>query len=84
LFKRQIDNLEDKSCNQYLLCLEQLSGVLNANSIPNFNELNKFLLPNTGWEIEVVKGLIPVDEFFDLLANKKFCSSTWLIQKKVD
>ena len=78
LFERQVENLQDKSCMQYLQCLEQLSPVLNAKAIPDFNELNQFLSANCGWNVEVVKGLIPVDEFFQLLSNQKFCSSTWL------
>lgn len=78
LFSRQVENLQSKSCGTYLNALEQLSEVLNPNKIPNFEELNVVLLAKTGWSIEVVPGLIPVEDFFDLLAQKKFCSSTWL------
>ncbi|CAG5081390.1 phenylalanine 4-monooxygenase [Parvicella tangerina] len=78
LFERQIENLQGKACSDYLQCLEEMSGVLNADKIPNFEELNAWLLGQTGWQIEVVPGMIPVDEFFELLSQKKFCSSTWL------
>ena len=78
LFERQVENLKDKSCNEYLNCLKQLSPVLNSKSIPRFDDLNNMLMNQTGWTIEVVPGLIPVEEFFELLAQKKFCSSTWL------
>jgi hypothetical protein len=40
--------------------------------------LDKWFENRTAWKIEVVPGLIPVDDFFELLAQKKFCSSTWL------
>ena len=40
--------------------------------------MNSYFKTKTGWQIEVVPGLIPVADFFDLLAEKKFCSSTWL------
>ena len=78
LFERQIENLQDKACSEYLKCLEDMSDVLNADKVPNFDELNEWLLELTGWQIEVVPGMIPVDEFFELLSQKKFCSSTWL------
>jgi phenylalanine-4-hydroxylase len=78
LFERQVDNLRGKSCENYLMCLNDLESVLNSESIPRFEELTKLLKNKTGWEIEVVPGLIPVEDFFELLSNKKFCSSTWL------
>ena len=48
LFERQLDNLEDKSCLAYLSCLSELSEVLNANSIPQFEQLNDVLQRKTG------------------------------------
>jgi len=78
LFERQVENLKDKSCKEYLNCLSELKGVLNAEFIPKFSELNEVLIQRTGWTIEVVPGLIPVNEFFKLLSKQKFCSSTWL------
>lgn len=82
LFERQEENLEDKSCKEYLDCLEAMGEVLNADAIPNFDELNNVLKSKTGWTVEVVPGLIPVDEFFVLLSQQKFCSSTWLRKMK--
>lgn len=78
LFDRQIENLPGKVCSEYLECIEQLKNALNSDSIPDFNELDKVLGNITGWNIEVVPGLIPVDDFFRLLSQKRFCSSTWL------
>jgi len=78
LFKRQKENLNLKGSEKYNECLEQLSSCLNEKAIPNFEEMNHFFKSKTGWQIHVVPGLIPVEEFFDLLAEKKFCSSTWL------
>ncbi|HEY0262876.1 MAG TPA: hypothetical protein VGB95_07605 [Chitinophagales bacterium] len=78
LFERQVKNLADKSCTLHLQTLNEMREVLYAEKIPDFTALNAFLLGKTGWQIQVVKGLIPVDEFFDLLADKKFPSSTWL------
>lgn len=82
LFERQVENLKTKGSQHYRTALNNMSEVLNANSIPNFNELNSFFKSETGWTIEVVPGLIPVEDFFTLLADKKFCSSTWLRSKE--
>ncbi len=78
LFERQEKNLQDKACEEYLDALDDMKEVLNANKIAKFSELNHWFESRTGWEIYCVPGLIPVDEFFDLLSRKKFCSSTWL------
>jgi phenylalanine-4-hydroxylase len=78
LFERQKENLKDKACPEYLAALDEMKEVLNPNSIPRFTDLNEWFAQRTGWEIHCVPGLIPVDEFFELLAQKKFCSSTWL------
>lgn len=78
LFTRQIKNLEDKACKEYLCYLNELAPVLHADAIPNLNELSDLLFEKAGWKIEIVPGLIPVKDFFELLAERKFCSSTWL------
>lgn len=78
LFERQYENLQLKGSKQYVSSLEKMQDVLNAQSIPNFKQVNSWFKNSTQWQIEVVKGLIPVGEFFELLAQKKFCSSTWL------
>lgn len=78
LFERQVKNLQDKACEEYLFCLSKMEDVMHASNIPRFDEVNEWFQQQTAWEIEVVPGLIPVEEFFTLLAEKKFCSSTWL------
>ena len=78
LFDRQVVNLEKKGDPSYLQCLDTLSDYLNATSIPDFKQVNQRLGNLNGWQITVVPGLIPVEDFFSLLAEKKWCSSTWL------
>jgi phenylalanine-4-hydroxylase len=78
LFERQQANLQSKVCNEYQVALENMSDVLHAHEIPNFSKIDEWFEDKTGWKIKVVPGLIPVDDFFELLANKMFCSSTWL------
>jgi phenylalanine-4-hydroxylase len=78
LFNRQNKNLHGKAHPEYLKCLDELKDSLNPTKIPKFEELNEQLSSFNGWTIEVVPGLIPVDQFFQFLSQKKFCSSTWL------
>lgn len=78
LFNRQEKQLKLFACEEYLESLKRMYPVLNAHSIPNFDKINEWFEDQTGWKIEVVPGLIPVDDFFELLAHKRFCSSTWL------
>lgn len=78
LFSRQIVNLEDKSCTEYLLALDEMKEVLYPERIAEFSQLSNWFQSRTGWTMYCVPGLIPVDEFFELLAKKQFCSSTWL------
>ena len=78
LFSRQRSNLQGKSSRMYLDCLSQLGDALHADRIPRFERLNQALTAATGWSVEVVPGLIPVDALFEFLAKKKFCSSTWV------
>jgi phenylalanine-4-hydroxylase len=78
LFKKQETNLKNKASQAYLKCLSLMEDVVNESQLPEFEKINKWFLTQTGWQIEVVKGLIPAEDFFELLSRKKFCSSTWL------
>ena len=77
LFDRQIQNLQGKSCQAYLDCVDRLSPEMAPSQVPDFGPLERRLQAETGWRIEVVKGLIPVEDFFQLLAVMRFCSCTW-------
>lgn len=76
LFERQMPNLPKAACEAYLDGVEKVK--FNADEIANFENLNKILAETTGWEVQVVPGLIDDDLFFGLLNNKRFPSSTWL------
>ncbi|MFN2261285.1 MAG: phenylalanine-4-hydroxylase [Psychroflexus sp.] len=81
LFNRQWENIPGKASRTYINAFKNMKPVLNANEIPDFEKINYWFRNRTGWELQVVPGLIPVEEFFQLLAQKKFCSSTWLRAK---
>ena len=76
LYERQIVNLPKAASSAYLEGLKRIH--FRSDQIPNFQQTNIFLKELTGWQIHVVPGLIPDDEFFQLMANKRFPASTWL------
>lgn len=78
LYRRQKEHLIGKALPRYLTCLDKLSPEMNETEVADFRKVVPRLQATTGWDIEVVKGLIPVEDFFELLADKKFPSSTWL------
>lgn len=81
LATKQMNNLPGKAHPEYLKCLDEMKSVLNADAIPRFEELDEVLLNKHGWSITVVPGLIPVEDFFQLLKERKFSASTWLRNK---
>lgn len=76
LFDRQVKNLQDKAWSSYLACIP--AAGIHGKLVPDFSIIENELEKSTSWKIEVVKGIIPVGEFFQLLSKKRFCSSTWL------
>jgi phenylalanine-4-hydroxylase len=76
LFNRQFNQLQGLADTSYLKGIEDIGFV--ANEIPDFRKVNRRLKELTGWEINVVPGIIDQFSFFKMLANKKFPSSTWL------
>lgn len=78
LFSRQATQLNQYAVSEYLQALEAMQPVLHPAAIPDFHQLDQWFASHTGWRIKVVPGLIPVEDFFQLLAQKRFCSSTWL------
>ncbi len=78
LFERQREYIPEKVTSIYLDCLSEMYPALSESKIPHFSELDQVLGKKTGWGIHVVPGLIPVDDFFQLMNQKQFVSSTWL------
>lgn len=78
LYERQRTNLQDKASKLYLGTLHEMSGTLTSPTIPRVAQMAQQLTNKTGWSIEIVPGLIPPPEFFKLLSQKKFCTSTWV------
>jgi phenylalanine-4-hydroxylase len=79
LYERQIQNLPGAATEEYLEGLKRIR--FTADRIPNFEETNAILTSLTGWRLQVVPGLIPNREFFELMKNRNFCAATWLRKK---
>ncbi|RFS14484.1 phenylalanine 4-monooxygenase [Emticicia sp. C21] len=77
LFERQLNKLPELASKDYLEGIDKAGFV--AEHIPAFEkELNPRLQALTGWSVIGVPGLVPIKEFFELMADKKFPASTWL------
>lgn len=78
LFERQQQLLVGRASTEFL-CSQREMG-MSAHEIPRFDDLNRRLRGETGWEIIGVEGLLPELDFFDHLANRRF-PVTWWIRK---
>jgi phenylalanine-4-hydroxylase len=76
LYERQMTQLPDMACREYLRALEDVK--FTADAIPDFTEVNAILGQYSGWSLTVVPNIIPNEKFFPLLAEKKFSATTWL------
>ncbi len=79
LFERQMEQLPGMATDEYLAGIRRIG--FTANQIPDFSQVNQVLSGHTGWQLHVVAGLIGNQEFFELLKNRYFPSSTWLRRK---
>lgn len=76
LFIRQMEALKGRVCKNYLEGMKLLD--FRYNHIPDFRKVNPILRKATGWELEVVPGIVPSKDFFEMLAEKRFPATTWL------
>lgn len=76
LFIRQKEMIKGRACTEYLEGLEVLK--FSSDKVPQIPEINKILDKETGWGVEPVPALIQPQEFFTLLANKRFPAATFI------
>lgn len=76
LVSRRMPQLREHACAEYLDGFEQIG--LREDAIPNLTEINKRLQPRTRWNATPVSGFLPPDAFFEMLAARKFPTTTWL------
>lgn len=76
LFERQISNVQQHAVSSFCESLEEIG--FTSSRIPDYNEVNRILMEKTGWQIQVVPNIVPIHDFFEMLATKHFPATTWL------
>lgn len=76
LVAQQCEILQGRAVQVFIDGIDFLG--ISPVGIPKFSELNEKLMGCTGWEVVAVPGLVPDELFFELLANRKFPSTTFL------
>lgn len=76
LIQRQNKVVEGRACDEFLEGLKKLD--LPNDRIPQNREVSDCLRELTGWEVAFVPAVIPAEEFFGLLADKKFPAATFI------
>lgn len=76
LITRQSEIIKGRACKEYIQGIEALE--FPKNRVPQLPEINKRLDSLTGFGVQGVPALIQPEEFFTLLANKKFPAATFI------
>ncbi len=76
LINRQLLAIQNRACPEYIDGIKQLK--FEMDKIPQMIDLNKKLGAFMGWGVSPVLAVIKADEFFSLLANKKFPMATFI------
>lgn len=76
LITRQIPIVMGRACDEYMYGIDLIH--FPNDRIPQCPEISEVLKAATGWTLEPVPALIPFDQFFYLLANKKFPAATFI------
>ena len=76
LFRRQRAILVGRSDDEFLRTQDAMG--MGSDRIPRFDELNRALKKQTGWELIGVEGLLPELTFFEHLAARRFPVTWWI------
>ncbi|MEJ2602387.1 MAG: phenylalanine 4-monooxygenase [Gammaproteobacteria bacterium] len=76
LMERQKQVLPGRACQAFVEALDVLD--LPADRVPQCPEVSAVLRECTGWSVKPVPALIPLDEFFSLLANRTFPAASFI------
>lgn len=82
LVKRQDKLIKNRACLEFIEGVQKLSF---NEKIPQHQDVSAVLRENTGWAVEPVAAIIPAQQFFELLANKKFpCANFIRTPEEID
>ena len=76
LLSRRMPQLEEHACAAYLEGFKAIG--LQADALPELRKVSARLEPRTGWNSTAVSGFLPSDAFFEMLAARKFPTTTWI------
>ena len=76
LVARRMPQLREHACAEYLDGFQQIG--LREDALPNLKAVSARLGPRTGWSSTPVSGFLPADAFFEMLAARRFPTTTWL------
>lgn len=76
LVGRALPELEKHAAREYLDGFETIG--LKKDRIPDLTAISARLKPRTGWSSTPVSGFLPAAVFFEMLATRRFPTTTWL------
>ncbi|MDF1655852.1 MAG: phenylalanine 4-monooxygenase [Coxiellaceae bacterium] len=76
LYTRMMGIIDNYACDEYIQGLSKLG--ITGECVPQLPEISQRLLAETGWGVEPVPALIPLDRFFELLASKRFPAASFI------
>lgn len=76
LVARALPELEKHAAREYLEGLEIIG--LEKDRLPSLMAISARLQPRTGWNAAPVSGFMPAMAFFEMLAARRFPTTTWL------
>lgn len=76
LVERVLPELEKHAAQEYLDGFEIIG--LQRDCLPHLGTISTRLEPRTGWNATPVSGFLPAPAFFEMLASRRFPTTTWL------
>ena len=76
LVGRVLPVLENHAAREYLDGFEYIG--LQPDRLPALAEISARLMPRTRWSSTPVSGFLPANAFFEMLATRRFPTTTWL------
>jgi phenylalanine-4-hydroxylase len=76
LVERVYPELEKHAAREYLEGFEIIG--LQRDCLPHLGSISARLEPRTGWNSTPVSGFLPAPAFFEMLAARRFPTTTWL------
>jgi phenylalanine-4-hydroxylase len=76
LVGRRLPQLERHACAEYLDGFQRIG--LQPDRLPRLGDVSARLRPRTGWQSTPVSGFLPAGAFFEMLAARRFPTTTWI------